>query len=337
MAFWGADTEALRAHAELTGRGAAQIDDIAVRLGTLVHSVEWVGTDADGFRQIWDSATRILLETAVQELRQKLQEMQDHAEEQDGASDGIDSTAGIAQILETLIGPVRAVDPSESDGFFGDLFGGPESGLLGNYAWNMSSAAVDLATAVPVLGLPGTITGLVMDVGSIPIGIYDMTQSFQDGDLFGTVDGAITTSLNTADATMGALSLFPPTMVVGEIGGVVTGGLDAAWSAATAQAQVDGMRGGESEGSTSRYLLDMVGVDSTTLDAADATFAKTTGYIRDKVPFIDPALDGMQSEVERVVPSFLKPSIENSAGWVNSWLPDLHDAATRPGLLAVPR
>lgn len=58
MTFLGADTEALRAQAELTGNGARQLEGLALRIGIAVRTATWIGPDADRFRDDFESRVR---------------------------------------------------------------------------------------------------------------------------------------------------------------------------------------------------------------------------------------------------------------------------------------
>ncbi len=68
MAFWGADTEQLQQQAELTGAGAKQIEDLAMRLSSTVSTVAWLGPDADDFRATWEGDLRQRLHEAAERL-----------------------------------------------------------------------------------------------------------------------------------------------------------------------------------------------------------------------------------------------------------------------------
>lgn len=306
MAFWGADTEALRAHADLTDRGAVQIDDIVVRLGILVHSVEWVGNDADAFRQAWDGTTRTLIEAAVDELRRRLREIQVHADEQDGASD---DDGGGASVWDRIIDLLDDYEPLESDGFWGDLLG--EYGEWGTTVWGGVSIGLDVWGFFDQLPA-GDIANIIGDGISINIAMYDMLQAFQDGDIFGVIDAGITIGINGLDMAFTAMGYVPIPLVagIGRVGGYVTGGLDILWNAATITAahNPDGIGGG----SASRMLIEAPGhaVEALTgwSGLREATELSTgvldTGgqlaseVIRDHVPIIDPLIDGSQRVVE---------------------------------------
>jgi hypothetical protein len=254
-------------------------------------------------------------------LEERGRRLDQDAEEQDEASGGGDG--GDATPWERFLRSLQGEGHMESDGFFGDLLGGPESGMLGNIAWNSLGAGVDVVSMIPGLGLPATIAGLAMDIPSIGIGLYDMAQSFQDGDLFGTIDGGLTAGINTLDAAAGILSVIPVTAPAGEIAGIFTSGLDALWSGATVAAQLDAINGGDHGGSTSRFLLEQIGVDSGLLDTADSIFGQGTEFVRDQLPFLDPMIDSSQLLVESVIPQGAQQVIENGATVVNDVIDDL--------------
>jgi hypothetical protein len=84
--FWGADVEAVRAHATACGRAAGRVEGLLGACAALVDGVEWTGPDADRFRERWSAEVRPLLERAISDLRADGEELDGHAEEQDGAS-----------------------------------------------------------------------------------------------------------------------------------------------------------------------------------------------------------------------------------------------------------
>lgn len=325
MSFLGADTEQLREQARATTNGSGRIEDLVASLDGTVQGVTWVGPDADAFREQWNAMVLARVREAVALLAERSRELERNAQEQDTTSGSDDSGGGgtggsSGSIWDAIQQWLEDYEPQESDGFFGDLLGGPESGIFGNIAWNALSTGLDAWGMFP--GTVATAVGLPFDLASIGIGLYDATQSFQDGELYGTVDGLVTAGINTADATFGVLSLIPYTAGIGETGGIVTGALDAAWSGATIAAQVDAIRGGDSGGSTTRYLLDAVGVPGDLLDGAEGMFADGSEWIRDQVPIIDPMIDAPQTLVESVVPDDWKPAIEDWTEGANDWISD---------------
>ncbi len=54
----GMDVAGVRTLAALLRQRAADLRDAAALLGTLVHSVQWVGPDAEAFRSQWDGVER---------------------------------------------------------------------------------------------------------------------------------------------------------------------------------------------------------------------------------------------------------------------------------------
>lgn len=348
MMILGADTEALRDHARRSGDNAGRLDEIGSRLDGLIESVSWVGPDAEAFRVAWTGATRAALLRVVEDLRADQQQLEQEAEEQDTTSSSEDSGSGGGTDEE---GSDRSGSPwdrlgqwlddyesLESDGFFGDLLGGPESGYWGSLAWNAAGIPFDIAGMIPDPTGALTIAGLPMDVANVGIGLYDAAQSFQDGDFFGTVDGLTTAGINGLDAAFGVVGLVPHpvTKAIGEVGGIATGALDILWSEATMAAQASAISGGPGGGSTSRFLLSLPGVafeqvtgSSAVTDATDASMSlmdagydTVTSFVRDQVPIIDPMIDVPQRGLEAVSDAVFGDSAENLATSANEWIRD---------------
>jgi len=183
-----------------------------------------------------------------------------------------------------------------------------------------------------------------MDIPGAAIGFYDAMQSFQDGDYFGTVDGLVTGGLNSLDAGFAVLSMVPPvppvgTVIkgVGEVGGIVTGGLDMAWSSATVAAQMSAIAGGPGGGSTSKFLAtapawaleEVTGIPAYTEVAEPITsgindvYSDVTSSVRDAVPVIDPLIDLSQRPLEAISETPLVAPVEDGATAVNEWIRDL--------------
>lgn len=318
--FLGADTEALRRQAGRTGDGSVRIEDLLARLDAVVSGVEWIGPDADAFRDRWSGEAREQLRRVIEALRDDEKELDGEAEQQDSCS-GSDGEGG-GSLWDRIQDWLDDYEPKESDGFFGDLLGGPESGLWGSLGWNTLSTGLDIWGLFP--NPVATAVGLPFDLASVGIGLYDAAQSFQDGELFGTIDGLTTAGINGLDAGFGVASLvpYPPVAAVGEIGGIVTGGLDALWSGASILAQVDAMQGGDHGGSTSRFLLESIGIDDGLLDGAESLYASGSEWIRDQVPVLDPMIDVSQGVVENLVPQGAQESIEGWASGASDWVDD---------------
>lgn len=88
--FYGADTAQLRAHAEACQRGAGTLHDLIGTTSALIASVEWVGPDADAFRDSWASEVRGRLTERAEAIQHRSEELREHAEEQDVvSSDGV--------------------------------------------------------------------------------------------------------------------------------------------------------------------------------------------------------------------------------------------------------
>lgn len=176
------------------------------------------------------------------------------------------------------------------------------------------------------------------------MGFYDALQSFQDGDYYGTVDGLITGGINTLDAGFSALSLVPPVppvgtvlKAVGEVGGMVTGSLDAGWSLLSAAAQASAITGGPGDGSTMKFLStapwwaieEITGIPTYSKFAVPATegvndlYSQATTAIRDAVPIIDPMIDLSQRPLEWASTQWPVSLAEDAATGVNEWIRDL--------------
>ena len=321
MAFLGADTEALRAYAERMSTGAVQIEDLAVRLGSAVDSVVWVGPDADAFREEWASRVRSLIESSLDELRRRAQELERDAEEQDETSGagGDGSGSGVGRSApgddrspgEMISDWLEDYEPLESDGFWGDLLG--DNGIIGLDSWAAVSSAIDVVGMFDV-GTWGDVLNIAGDAASMGIAVYDGMQAFQDGDLFGTLDAGITYGINSLDLAVTTVGMIPHpiTKGIGLIGGPITGALDIGWNGLTvATAHNPDSVGG---GSPSRALLETPGyaVESltgwsglregtdTVLDGAQDFFHSGSETVRDAVPIIDPMIDTPQRIVEGV-------------------------------------
>lgn len=307
MAFLGADTEALRAQAELTGNGARQLEGLALRIGIAVRTATWIGPDADRFRNDFESRVRERIEEALEDLRRRLEELQREAEEQDQASDG----DGGGTLWDTIGTWLEEYEPLESDGFWGDLLG--DDGLLGLDIFAGVTSAIDVAGMFD-LGTAGDVLNLVGDAATMGIAMYDGLQAFQDGDLFGVLDAGITYGINGLDMAFTAVGMIPHpvTKIVGGVGGIATGALDVGWNALTvATAHTPDSIGG---GSPTRALLEMPGHaveqltgwsglregTDTVLGGAEDLFSDGSEAIRDAVPILDPIIDMPQRGVEAV-------------------------------------
>ncbi|WP_394214196.1 hypothetical protein [Brachybacterium vulturis] len=334
MAFLGADTGQLRDQGTTTRDGARRLEELCEALDGAVRAIEWTGPDADDFRRLWEGQVRSRGRGACEQLDQRAVRLEEEADEQDTCSDDGSGESGSGGWAEPGGSPwdsfqdwLEHYEAKESDGFFGDLLGGPEAGYWGNLGWSGASITGDIAGLVPEP------TGVAAGIG-----LYDAAQSFQDGDPFGAFDGLVTAGINILDIPAGALSVvpYPPAKLVGEGVGIATGSLDMAWSAITAQAQISAIAGGPGDGSASRFMMEMPGwgleqmTGNTVL--SDATRSGAGGVeegfgwgsetIRDAVPTIDPILDLPQHVVENVIPSGGQDWIEGTATDANEWIRD---------------
>lgn len=351
MNFWGADPAQLRQHGTVLRSGGQRLNELIADLTSAVNGVEWAGGDAEEFRDAFGALCSGRVEPAAAALASLAKECDGHADEQDDASAGEGGDPGPSgsgggnqqSPLDFLIETLKNYVPLESDGFWGDLLGGPEAGYWGNLAWSAGGFVADGAGMIPELGSAGAIISLANDIPSAAIGYYDALQSFQDGDYYGTADGLITGGINTLDAGFGALSLVPPVPPVGlalkgigEVGGIFTGVLDMGWSAATGAAQISAIAGGPGGGSTTEFLStapywaleEITGIPAYTefaepiTNGIDGVYSDVTSAVRDAVPVIDPLIDVSQRPLEWASEQHPLDHAEDAAATVNDWIRD---------------
>jgi hypothetical protein len=142
--FLGADTEALRTYSERLAQGAQALHEMRATLEPLVMNEEiWRGTDAESFRQTWSGSTAALFQLRSDELTGRRAELQQHAEEQDTASD-------VGGDGDGADGSGKASDPFNPLGFLKDLVSkgqGLYKGIksLADYIGRIPSAADEFA------------------------------------------------------------------------------------------------------------------------------------------------------------------------------------------------
>ena len=98
-AFWGADTDQLEQHATAMHTAAQRLVELQEQLSSLVmDEAIWRGSDADSFRERWQSDALQASERVAGDIDTKADEVQGHASEQDGASGegGIGGAVGAA-------------------------------------------------------------------------------------------------------------------------------------------------------------------------------------------------------------------------------------------------
>lgn len=86
MPFWGAETEELRVCADRFGTGAGALEDVLERIRTAVLSAQWVGPDADEFRQGSFPVVAQALQDASQRISGLSEDLGVEVEQQDQAS-----------------------------------------------------------------------------------------------------------------------------------------------------------------------------------------------------------------------------------------------------------
>jgi uncharacterized protein YukE len=69
MAMLGMDVDAVRTFANQLTSKAEEIESIVNALTSQLDSVQWLGTDANGFRNDWSSTHRPQLQTVANALR----------------------------------------------------------------------------------------------------------------------------------------------------------------------------------------------------------------------------------------------------------------------------
>ena len=86
MAFWGADTEQLKALSTKLQQGSAEIERQRSALSSALIGTEWKGPDADRFRSDWESQHAAQLAKIAQALDEASRQASRNAQQQDEAS-----------------------------------------------------------------------------------------------------------------------------------------------------------------------------------------------------------------------------------------------------------
>ncbi|WP_299300389.1 WXG100 family type VII secretion target [uncultured Brachybacterium sp.] len=86
--FCGADTEGLRNHADAMEAAEGRCSALLMEIMSAVQTAAWVGADADEFRDSFTMSVTQLWNPTIDRLSASAQELLDHAEEQDAASEG---------------------------------------------------------------------------------------------------------------------------------------------------------------------------------------------------------------------------------------------------------
>ena len=84
--FQGMDTDQVLSESEALERAAQRLEGVMDGLHSSVSGVEWIGPDADAFREQWGAVRRQGEGIVVPGLGERSRELQRHAEEQEQAS-----------------------------------------------------------------------------------------------------------------------------------------------------------------------------------------------------------------------------------------------------------
>lgn len=323
MTFYGANTQQLTEYGTSLDNGAVRVEELIDSLQSVVHATEWIGPDADRFREEFQNMREALARAVCDALRERARTCEENAEEQDEASDPKDPS--LIDILSDLFdhakeflenlwewlkenNPLDDYQPLESDGFWSDLFG--ENGLTALNVYLGVSSVVDFLGLLPIPGL--TQVGLVNDAVSAEIAKYDLLQSFQDGELFNSVDAAVTLGINGLDIAAAGIATIPhpATVAAGEALGIATGLMDLGWNGLTALSANSGL----GDGSPSRMLFEAPGtvVEAVTgwdgllnaqrsvADGMENAYSEFSEGVRDAVPILDPLIDIPQRGIEAI-------------------------------------
>lgn len=86
MAFQGMDPVAGRETAEAIKNAGQQTQDLFDQLTQLVQAIEWMGPDAEAFKQAWMAFVNGPVAQIIDMYTEKSQNLADQAEEQDDTS-----------------------------------------------------------------------------------------------------------------------------------------------------------------------------------------------------------------------------------------------------------
>lgn len=207
--FYGADTEQLRAHAQLLKDRSRAIEDLRAQLEPQVlDESSWHGPDADAFRADWRGTTATF-DTAVSQMTGFATRLEQEADEQDEVSEAEhqsfldllldffdDVTRGIIGAVVGIIGGalriwkvLRALtDPAKLikaiRGIVGTIYD-KVLGVLGKWDTLMSKA--------PWLLKFGKVFGRFLPGIDIITGAWQMIDAIRKGDVFSAITGGATT------------------------------------------------------------------------------------------------------------------------------------------------
>jgi hypothetical protein len=102
--FYGGDTEQMRGHATACRQGSQRIEDITDAATQMIDAVPWLGPDAVAFRALWHGTVKPGLLAKAEDIRARGTEIDEHAEQQDRASD--DGDGGFWDRVRDVIGDI---------------------------------------------------------------------------------------------------------------------------------------------------------------------------------------------------------------------------------------
>ena len=89
MAIWGADVEQLRQLGSKLQAGATEIETQRANLTSALNNTQWLGPDADRFKEQWNGEHTNLLNRVAEALKDASRKAKQNAEEQSNASHGM--------------------------------------------------------------------------------------------------------------------------------------------------------------------------------------------------------------------------------------------------------
>lgn len=127
-AVWGADTDQLEQHATAMHTAAQRLVELQEQLSSLVmDEAIWRGSDADSFRERWQSDALQASERVAGDIDTKADEIEGHASEQDGAS----GEGGIGGAVGGVAGGAIGGGIGGAVGAAGGALGGGIGGAVG--------------------------------------------------------------------------------------------------------------------------------------------------------------------------------------------------------------
>ncbi len=100
--FLGMDPEQARDHAERMRTEGERVTNLSERLTTAVNSAQWVGHDADSFRDQWKTLSQQRIGTMIEQIQTLAGELEGQADQQDVTSARDGSESGPAEKESTL-------------------------------------------------------------------------------------------------------------------------------------------------------------------------------------------------------------------------------------------